>query len=106
MQVYLMSRAAPQTGIIFYDDEVPLFTSLSLGASGDAVEELQRRLHERGFLDEDSVADSIGMFNNATQIAVANAQLSMGYEEADGVAGVEFQAFLFSKYGNYLDPDD
>ena len=46
--------------------------------------------------------DSIGTFNDATRQAVVDAQVKMGYGSADGVAGPEFQSFLFSKYGNKL----
>ncbi len=63
---------------------------------------LQRRLWELGFLNKDDVKDSIGTFNDATRQAVVDAQLKMGYGSADGVAGVEFQSFLFSKYGDKL----
>ena len=68
----------------------------------DAVTNLQRRLWELGFLNKDDVKDSIGTFNDATRQAVVDAQLKMGYGSADGVAGVEFQSFLFSKYGDKL----
>ena len=46
--------------------------------------------------------DSIGTFNDATRQAVIDAQLKMGYGSADGVAGIEFQSFLFSRYGEKL----
>ncbi len=45
---------------------------------------------------------SVGTFNEATRQAVIAAQNAMGYTSADGVASVEFQSFLYSKYGDYL----
>jgi hypothetical protein len=35
-------------------------------------------------------------------MAVTSAQLKMGYTSADGAAGIEFQSFLFSKYGELI----
>ena len=64
--------------------------------------ELQKRLWELGFLEREDVQDSIGTYNDATRLAVTSAQLKMGYGSADGAAGVEFQSFLFSKYGDLL----
>ena len=70
--------------------------------TGDAVTNLQRRLWQLGYLIKGDVKDSIGTFNDATRQAVVDAQLKMGYGSADGVAGVEFQSFLYSKYGDKL----
>ena len=53
-------------------------------------------------LDRDDIKDSIGTYNEATRLAVTTAQLKMGYGSADGNAGIEFQNFLFSKYGEKL----
>ena len=104
--LYLASNAAPESGITFFDGQPPVFIRLTLGDSGDEVLNLQRRLWELGFLAYESVENSVGTYNTATQVAVTNAELMMGYQEADGVAGVEFQAFLFGRYGDRLTPEE
>lgn len=101
LQRYIYSKAAPDASVRF-EATGDSYASLQLDATGDAVTNLQRRLWELGFLDKADVQDSIGTFNDATRQAVIDAQLKMGYGSADGVAGVEFQSFLFSKYGNML----
>ena len=100
-QRYIYSKAAPEPSIQFYS-ETPDLTALRQGDSGDEVTRLQRRLWELGFLKKENIADSVGTYNEATSLAVAEAQLKMGYQSTDGNAGVEFQSFLFSKYGDYL----
>ncbi|MBQ6123182.1 MAG: peptidoglycan-binding protein [Clostridia bacterium] len=101
LQRYIYSKAAPDASVRF-EATGDSYASLQLGTTGDAVTNLQRRLWQLGFLDKADVQDSIGTFNDATRQAVIDAQLKMGYGSADGVAGVEFQSFLFSKYGNML----
>ena len=101
LQRYIYSKAAPDASVSFQatGDE---YTALRLGDTGDEVTELQRRLWELDLLDRKDVEDSIGTYNDATRMAVTSAQLKMGYGSADGAAGVEFQSFLFSKYGDLL----
>ena len=101
LQRYIYSKAAPDASVRF-EATGDSYASLQLGTTGDAVTNLQRRLWQLGFLDKADVQDSIGTFNDATRQAVIDAQLKMGYGSADGVAGAEFQSFLFSKYGNML----
>ena len=101
MQRYIYSKAAPDASVQF-EGSGGDYTALRPGDSGDAVTALQRRLWELGLLDRDDVADSIGTYNEATRLAVTTAQLKMGYGSADGNAGIEFQNFLFSKYGEML----
>ena len=101
MQRYIYSKAAPDASVQFEftgDSYIPL----RLGDSGEEVTNLQRRLWELGLLDKKDVEGSIGTYNDATRVAVTSAQLKMGYGSADGAAGVEFQSFLFSKYGDLL----
>lgn len=101
MQRYIYSKAAPDASVQFEttgDSYIPL----RLGDTGDEVTNLQRRLWELGLLEKKDVEESIGTYNDATRVAVTSAQLKMGYGSADGAAGVEFQSFLFSKYGDYL----
>lgn len=103
LQCYLYSEAAPQNGISLYnDDKQREFSQLDVGDEGDDVTKLQRRLWELGYLLKDNIASSVGTYNNATQLAVAKAQLAMGYKDADGTASAEFQAFLYSSYGDYI----
>ena len=101
MQRYIYSKAAPDASVSF-ETTGDTYTALRLGDTGEAVTNLQRRLWELGFLRKRDVEDSIGTYNEATRLAVTSAQLKMGYGSADGAAGVEFQNFLFSKYGDML----
>lgn len=101
LQRYLYSKAAPGPSVRFYS-KAQSFEALAPGDSGSAVTRLQKRLWELGFLLREDIADSVGSYNEATRLAVASAQLKMGYATADGHASIEFQSFLFSKYGNYL----
>ena len=55
-----------------------------------------------GYLLTESVKDSVGTYHEATRLAVASAQLAMGYEEADGIASPEFQCFIFSDYSENI----
>ncbi len=101
MQRYVYSKAAPDASVAF-EATGESYTPLRSGDSGDEVTNLQKRLWELGFLDKKDVQDSIGQYNDATRMAVTSAQLKMGYTSADGAAGVEFQSFLFSKYGELI----
>lgn len=101
MQRYIYSKAAPSASVQFEatgDSYIPL----RLGDSNDEVTNLQRRLWELGFLSKKDVEMSVGTYNDATRLAVTSAQLKMGYGSADGAAGVEFQSFIFSKYGDMI----
>ena len=101
MQRYVYSKAAPDASVAF-EATGESYIPLRSGDSGDEVTNLQKRLWELGFLDKKDVQDSIGQYNDATRMAVTSAQLKMGYTSADGAAGVEFQSFLFSKYGELI----
>ena len=101
LQRYIYSKAAPGPSVRFYS-KTQSFTALKPGDSGDAVTQLQKRLWKLGLLKREDIADSVGTYNEATRLAVVSAQLKMGYTSADGVAGVEFQSFLYSKYGKAL----
>ena len=104
MQRYIYSKAAPSASVQF-EATGQSYIPLRLGDSNDEVTNLQRRLWELGFLSKKDVEQSIGTYNDATRLAVTSAQLKMGYGSADGVAGIEFQSFLYSKYGDYLKED-
>ena len=101
LQRYLYSEAAPDSTIVLYNSTQNLI-ALNLGMTGDEVTSLQRRLWDLGYLSTEGVQGSVGTFNEATRQAVIAAQNAMGYTSADGVASVEFQSFLYSKYGDYL----
>ena len=101
MQRYIYSKAAPGANV-FFETTGDSYSPLRPGDSGDDVTNLQKRLWELGFLDKRDVEDSVGEYNDATRMAVTSAQLKMGYTSADGAAGVEFQSFLFSKYGELI----
>ncbi len=101
LQRYIYSKAAPNKTVQLYK-EIQTFTTLSQGDTGDQVTELQRRLWELGLLKKSAIKDSIGTYNEATWYAVADAQLRMGYASSDGIAGPEFQCFLFTKYAEKI----
>lgn len=101
LQRYIYSKAAPSASVRF-ESTGDSYESLRAGDAGDAVTALQKRLWELGFLAKDDVKDSVGTFNEATRQAVISAQLKMGYGSADGTASIEFQNFLFSKYGEMI----
>ena len=101
LQRYIYSKAAPGPSVRFYN--IPqAFQPLNPGDTGDAVSKLQQQLFSLGFLKREDVQSSIGTYNEATRLAVAAAQRAMGYNSPDGVAGVEFQSFLFSKYAGKI----
>ena len=106
LQRYIYSKAAPKPSVRFYKKTREDLKPLELGDEGDEVAALQRRLWELGFLDKDDIQDSVGAYNQATWRAVASAQLRMGYQSTDGNAGIEFQSFLYSKYGDKLKEED
>lgn len=101
MQMYLYSNAAPQSGIRMYNSTQD-YVVLQQGDSGEDVTRLQQRLWQLGYLLTENVQESVGVYHDGTRQAVASAQAAMGYEEPDGVAGAEFQCFLFSQYGDYI----
>lgn len=101
LRKYLASSAAPRSSVKLYNATQD-FIELRLGSSGDAVTSLQRRLWKLGYLLTDQIEGSVGTFNDATREAVVSTQLAMGYDDADGIAGAEFQCFLFSEYGEYI----
>ena len=101
LQLYLYSNAAPQSGIRMYNSTQD-YSLLQQGDSGEAVTRLQQRLWQLGYLLTENVQDSVGVYHDATRQAVASAQAAMGYEEPDGVAGAEFQCFLFSQYSDLI----
>ena len=101
MQRYIYSMAAPGPSVRFYKNP-QRFRALSPGDSNDDVTKLQRQLFTLNYLKQADIQNSIGTYNEATRLAVASAQLAMGYSSADGIAGVEFQSFLFSKYSRKI----
>ena len=72
--------------------EPVVYTELKLGSSGEAVEKLQNRLIELGYLAEGS-AD--GAYGNMTYTAILKAQKAFGMTE-DGIATPAFQEKLFA----------
>lgn len=101
LQRYVYSKAAPGPDVRFYN--VPQnFTVLSIGSTGDQVSRLQQQLFSLNLLRRQDVQGSTGTFNEATRQAVIDAQTAMGYDSPDGVAGVEFQSFLFSRYSGKI----
>ena len=100
-QRYIRSKAAPGPGIRFYA-LTQNFTELHPGDTGDEVDRLQQQLIKLNLLRRRDIQGSTGSYNEATRQAVIKAQEAMGYDSADGVAGVEFQSFLFSRYSGKI----
>ncbi len=97
-QENLYSNAVPSPSTVMYG-ETQNFELMRLGDSGEMVENLQRQLWELGYLDREQLTDDeVGVYNDLTQAAVADAQLAMGYVNANGEASIEFQSFIFSQY--------
>ena len=97
-QENLYSNAVPGPTTAMYS-QTQDFETLRAGDSGTAVEKLQRQLWELGYLDREQLSeDDLGLYNELTQTAVADAQRAMGYVNANGEASVEFQSFIFSQY--------
>ena len=100
-QRYIYSKAAPGKGYRLHTGTQE-YEALDVGSFGDEVTNLQERLVKCGMMKSDDVEESGGVFDEATREAVAKAQKKMGYDVCDGDASIEFQAFLYSKYGTYL----
>ena len=100
-QIYLYSAAAPNKSYRLHSG-TQSYKALSSGSSGTSVWKLQQRLVECGMMSSSDAKNSKGSYNEATKKAVIKAQRKMGYSVCNGSASVEFQAFLYSKYGLYL----
>ena len=100
-QQYLYCDAAPNKNYRLHSS-IHEYKPLNAGSTGDEVTALQKRLVECGVMKSSDAADSEGVYDEATRQAVALAQKRMGYSVYDGDAGIEFQAFLYSRYGTYL----
>jgi len=101
MQRYVYSYAAPGPDVRFYN--VPQsFNELQPGDTGDAVSRLQQQLFSLNLLKRQDVQGSVGTYNEATRQAVVAAQTAMGYPSPDGIAGIEFQSFLYSRYSGKI----
>ena len=70
------------------------YKSLKRGDKGAAVENLQRRLIELGYIQSE-LDVTLRTFDKATMLAVIDAQVARGYE-SDGVADTEFLTYLYS----------
>lgn len=68
------------------------YATLETGDRGDAVQALQERLVELGYLE----GDADGIFGGMTQSAISAAQ-EKGGMEATGVADSDFQTYIFSE---------
>ena len=101
LQRYVYSKAAPGPSVRFYNVPQTL-TELSVGSTGEAVSRLQQQLFSLNLLKRQDVQGSIGTYNEATRQAVVDAQTAMGYDSPDGIAGVEFQSFIYSRYARKI----
>ena len=73
------------------------YTDLKPGAKGDAVLNMQLRLVQLGYLDAKD-ANLDGVYGNGLKNALSTLQIASGVDprEAEGLATVEVQQFLFS----------
>ena len=101
MQKYIYSKAAPAKKYKLFKSTQD-FRLLREGDSGDEVTRLQKQLWELGYMKTSELEDSGGMYDAATTTAVRRAQRAMGYSDSDGIAGIEFQCFIFSKYNYFI----
>jgi len=93
--LFIYSSAAPDNGMPFFDSTREM-RILSMGDTGSDVTNLQKRLWELGILTKESIADSVGTYNEATESAVRTVQTAIDYEVANGVASPALQCYLFS----------
>lgn len=93
-QELLFSDAAP----IYQPTATPTpnpYQTLKRGDTGSAVEQLQSRLIELGYIS--SVSDiTLGTFDKNTMLAVIDAQNQRGYD-SDGSADEEFLIYIYSE---------
>ena len=101
MQRYLMTRAAPASKYRMFNS-TQSFETLQLGDMGEGVAALQWQLWTLGYMTTEDVEASLSVFDEKTQAAVISAQYQMGYEAPDGIAGPEFQCFVFSDYNKFI----
>lgn len=101
LQRYIRSKAAPGPNIRFYN-LTQSYVPLRPGDTGDEVKRLQQQLIKLNLLKRADIRNSSGVYDEATQKAVKNAQIAMGYDDPDGVAGIEFQSFVYSRYSGKI----
>lgn len=94
---FIYSNAAPNSSQIFHTSVQP-YRSLASGDSGDDITNLQKRLWEMGYLEKQSIKNYVGVYNDATESAIAQLQTDLGYENPNGVASAELQCYLYSEY--------
>jgi len=95
LQLFIFSSAAPNNGVPFFQ-ETRTLRNLKRNDNGEDVAALQKRLWELGLLTKESVADSVGSYNEATETAVQAVQTALDYLNANGVASSALQCYLFS----------
>ncbi|MBQ8973617.1 MAG: peptidoglycan-binding protein [Clostridia bacterium] len=101
MLKYIYTKAAPASKYQMFN-ATQSYETLQLGDAGEAVVSLQWQLWTLGYLTTEDVEGSVGVFDDRTRSAVISTQLAMGYEQPDGVAGPEFQCFIFSEYNRFI----
>jgi len=97
----IYSNAVPAPSMTYHKKGIEVVPLLP-GDSGDAVEDLQKRLWELGYLSQVNVEGSIGSYHEATVEAVRSLQADLGYQDPDGAASAELQCYLFSEYSEAL----
>jgi peptidoglycan hydrolase-like protein with peptidoglycan-binding domain len=101
MLYQLYSDAAPPKDVALWGEEQD-FAELYVGTNSDAVLSMQKKLWELGYLDQEDIENSYGLFNGATIRAVQQAQLAMGYAGVRDTAGAELPSFLLSDYSSRI----
>ena len=91
---------------LLYSNDAPIYKAsggtvpktnmvLRKGDTGEAVEALQLRLIDLGYI-RDGGAIKLGTFDKLTEYAVIDAQFARGYD-SEGVADEEFLAYIYSE---------
>lgn len=90
LQEILFSTAAPQKDYAPSSERVT-YENLEKGNSGDAVQSLQARLVELGYMTE-----AKGQYDSATSYAVMLLKMKLGYRLIDGSISAALQSLLFA----------
>ena len=99
LQEILFSEKAPKMGS-FSIPAAGSYEILTLGGTGESVQNLQIRLLTLGYLNAAEV--NFGTFDAATRAAIIDIQIALGLTSTDGIATEELQAFLFSEAGKTI----
>ncbi|MBE5792354.1 MAG: hypothetical protein E7322_09400 [Clostridiales bacterium] len=93
LQEIMFSAYAPQNGE-YENTLAESYQTLTFGATGERVGEMQLRLINLGYMDSENV--KFNTFDEKTRDAIIAVQTAIGFTNPDGVASSELQAFIAS----------